>query len=98
MPSCDGPGGRYIHNGEIPGGFGHLLKLSNMSEVTLDDTTLGGKIVLSTSIPAALSAQPHFSVSQSESGFEKIMQAVSLRLEWPVIMQQLIITLSINTN
>lgn len=98
MPSCDGPGGRYIHNGKIPGGFGHLFKLDDMTEVTLDDTTLGGNIVLSTSVPAELSAQPHFSVSQSESGFEKIMQAVSLKLEWPAIKQELIITLSININ
>ena len=98
MPSCDGPGGRYIYNGKIPGGFGHLFKLNDMTEVTLDDTTLGGNIVLSTSAPVALSAQPHFSVSQSESGFEKIMQAVSLKLEWPINKQELMITLSINTS
>jgi len=98
MPSCDGLGGRYIHNGEIPGGFGHLFKLNDMTEIILDDTTLGGNIVLSTSIPVALFAQPHFSVSQSESGFEKIMQAVSLKLEWPIKKQELVITLSINTN
>ncbi len=98
MPSCDGPGGRYIHNGKIPGGFGHLFKVKDLTEVTLDDMTLGGNIVLSTSVPVALSAQPHFSVSQSESGFEKIMQAVSLKLEWPVTKQELMITLSINAN
>lgn len=98
MPSCDGPGGRYIHNGEIPGGFGHLFKLDDMTEIILDDTTLGGNIVLSTSVPAVMSAQPHFSVSQSESGFEKIMQAVSLKLEWPVKKQKLMITLRINMN
>ncbi len=98
MPSCDGPGGRYIHNGKIPGGFGHLFKLDDMTEITLDDTTLGGHIVLSASVPAVMSAQPHFSVSQSESGFEKIMQAVSLKLEWPVKKQQLVITLRINMN
>ena len=69
-----------------------------MTEITLDDTTLGGNIVLSTSAPVALSAQPHFSVSQSESGFEKIMQAVSLKLEWPIKKQELMITLSINTS
>ncbi|MDN5936450.1 MAG: DUF1926 domain-containing protein, partial [Nitrosospira sp.] len=28
MPSCDGWGGRYIHQGQIPGGFGQLLELS----------------------------------------------------------------------
>lgn len=98
MPSCDGPGGRYIHNGKIPGGFGHLLKLKDMTEITLDDMTLGGNITLNTSVPVALSAKPHFSVSQSESGFEKIMQAVSIKLKCPVIEQELMITLSINAN
>jgi hypothetical protein len=34
-------------------------------------------------LPCAFSSYPHFSVSQSEAGFEKIMQAVTLVLEWP---------------
>ena len=42
-------------------------------------------------------AHPHFSVSQSESGFEKIMQATTLILEWPVTAPELIVTLQINT-
>jgi hypothetical protein len=29
-----------------------------------------------------LHAEPHFTVSQSEAGFEKIMQAVTLVLTW----------------
>lgn len=96
MPSCDGVGGRYIYQGKIRGGFGELLELTGMTEMTLDDDTLGGSVVLKTSHPVTLSARPHFSVSQSESGFEKIMQATTLLLEWPVTTLELIITLEIN--
>ncbi len=96
MPSCDGMGGRYIYQGEIPGGFGQSLELTGLTEITLDDDTLNGNVVLKTSHPITLRTSPHFSVSQSESGFEKIMQAVTLRLEWPITRQELVITLEIN--
>ena len=96
MPSCDGMGGRYIYRGEIPGGFGQVLELAGLIEITLDDDTLGGSVVLKTSSPVTFIAQPHFSVSQSESGFEKIMQATTLLLEWPITAQELVITLEIN--
>ena len=97
MPSCDGMGGRFIYQGSIPGGFGQPLKLTKMTEIALDDDTLEGNIVLKTSLPVLFYAQPHFTVSQSESGFEKIMQAVKLILEWPITAQELVITLEINT-
>ena len=97
MPSCDGWSGRYIHQDQIPGGFGQLLELSAMTDITLDDDELGGSIALNVSSPAALRAQPYYSVSQSEGGFEKIMQAVTLKLEWPVIVGELIITLEFST-
>ena len=97
MPSCDGMGGRYIYRGEIPGGFGQVLELAGLTEITLDDDTLGGSVILKTSSPVTFSAQPHFSVSQSESGFEKIMQATTLLLEWPITALELVITLEINT-
>ena len=45
---------------------------------------LGGSLTLHTSHPVRLHATPHFSVSQSEAGFEKIMQAVTLTLTWPL--------------
>ncbi|MBX3616943.1 alpha-amylase/4-alpha-glucanotransferase domain-containing protein [Nitrosomonas sp.] len=98
MPSCDGMGGRYVYQGKIPGGFGQLLKLTGVTELMLDDDTLGGSVTLMTSHPVTLRAHPHFSVSQSESGFEKIMQAVTLLLEWPVSAPELIVTLEINTH
>lgn len=97
MPSCDGAGGRYIHRGQIPGGFGQLIELADLTEITLDDDTLGGNVVLKTSSPVTVAAYPHFSVSQSESGFEKIMQAVILLLKWPIIMPELVVTLEINS-
>ncbi len=96
MPSCDGVGGRYIHQGKVLGGFGQSLELTSMAEITLDDDTLGGNVVLQTSSPMTLSAQPHFTVSQSESGFEKIMQAVTLSLEWSQVAQGLTIIVQIN--
>lgn len=97
MPSCDGMGGRYIYEGEIPGGFGQPLKLAKMTQITLEDDTLKGNILLKISSPVIFYAQPHFTVSQSESGFEKIMQAVKLILEWPITADELVITLEINT-
>lgn len=96
MPSCDGMGGRYRHQNEILGGFGQWIELSNFTEMMLDDDTLGGHVILKTSLPVNFRAHPHFSVSQSESGFEKIMQAVTLQLEWPITAYELTITLTIH--
>ncbi|HEY6044634.1 MAG TPA: alpha-amylase/4-alpha-glucanotransferase domain-containing protein, partial [Nitrosospira sp.] len=50
---------------------------------------------LSVSSPALLHAQPYYSVSQSEGGFEKIMQAITLKLEWPVTVGELLVFLEI---
>ncbi len=97
MPSCDGVGGRYQVQRKVLGGLGETFNLNNLNEIVLDDDTLGGNVILKTSSPVTLSAYPHFSVSQSESGFEKIMQAVTLQLEWPITTQELVITLEINT-
>ena len=82
MPCCDGPAGRYLVNGEVPGGFGQTFTWSELKEVTLEDHYLGAAIRLQTNRPARIKAQPHFTVSQSEAGFEKIMQAVELTLTW----------------
>ena len=65
-----------------PGGFAQPLRLASMKELTLEDEVLGGAINLSCSVPCLLNTRPHFSVSQSEAGFEKIMQAVTLELSW----------------
>jgi 4-alpha-glucanotransferase len=82
MPCCDGPAGRYRVNGEIPGGFGQSFNWNDLKQLTLEDLYLGAAIKLETNRPARIRAQPHFTVSQSEAGFEKIMQAVELTLTW----------------
>jgi hypothetical protein len=85
MPSCDGFGGRYIlADGSIPGGFGQTLTLTGLSQITLADSELDGGAVHLTAVPPAptFSGQPHYTVSQSEAGFEKVMQAVCLTLRW----------------
>ena len=84
LPSCDGVGGRYIlADGSIPCGFGEVLEQDAVATITLDDRTLGGGIRLTMSPPAALRAQPHHTISQSEEGFERIMQAAAISLAWP---------------
>lgn len=95
MPSCDGPGGRFIVRGEPVSGFGQSLALENLTEITLDDDTLQGSILLKASLPVQFSAQPLFTVSQSEQGFEKIMQAVTLLLTWPIESEEVILSLTI---
>lgn len=82
MPSCDGFLGRYVFEGRVLGGFGQPLVLPAVSTLCLEDGVLGGTVELLTTAPAALSAAPHHTVSQSEEGFEKIMQALTLTLRW----------------
>lgn len=84
MPCCDGPAGRYVVNGEIPGGFGQSFTWNGLGELVLEDHYLQGAVALAMSPPAKVKAKPHFTVSQSEAGFEKIMQAVELTLTWEV--------------
>ncbi|HEX9180712.1 MAG TPA: alpha-amylase/4-alpha-glucanotransferase domain-containing protein, partial [Burkholderiales bacterium] len=82
MPSCDGPAGRYIVAGRIPGGFGQPLDEQDVRELLLDDEHLGGGIRVMAWPPARIRARPLHTVSQSEDGFEKIMQCAMLILEW----------------
>jgi hypothetical protein len=82
MPSCDGPAGRFRIGHKIVGGFGQPQEIDGLKEICLDDEVMGGSIMLSTSQPTSLRSWPHFSVSQSEAGFEKIMQAVTIVLSY----------------
>ena len=83
MPSCDGFLGRYmLADGSIPGGFGQALQLNAAAELRLEDGVLGGLVKIQTSISAEIHGRPQQTVSQSEAGFEKIMQAVELTLAW----------------
>jgi hypothetical protein len=60
------------------------LKLATARRLTLDDGVLGGGICVALDQSLAVTARPHRTVSQSEAGFEKIMQAVELVLSWPL--------------
>lgn len=89
IPCCDGPAGRYVVKGEdgnpqVPGGFGQSFTWNGLGELVLEDHYLKGALGLGITPPARVKAQPHFTVSQSEAGFEKIMQAVELTLTWEV--------------
>ena len=85
MPSCDGFLGRYIRaDGSIPCGFGQALDLAEASQLVLDDGILGGRIVLRCSLAAEIRCRPHQTVSQSEAGFEKIMQSADVQLCWTI--------------
>ena len=98
MPSCDGYSGRYVlADGSIPCGFGQALDLAVSQRLTLDDRVLGGGLVISASRPMDTKARPHYTVSQSEAGFEKIMQAACITLSWPIdaVSQELTISLEI---
>jgi len=95
MPSCDGPAGRFIYNNQIPGGFGQMLGFDVAKKLELQDEVLGGALLLHLSAPAQIQSRPHFTVSQSEAGFEKIMQAVTLILTWPLSQQMKELTVDI---
>lgn len=85
MPSCDGYAGRYVlEDGSAPCGFGQLLELPRVASLSLEDGVLGGAVVLGVSPAQPLTARPHHTVSQSEAGFEKIMQAAEILLAWPL--------------
>lgn len=97
MPSCDGPAGCFQVGGEVTGGFGQSHHYEQCAEIALLDEVLGGSLTLSASHPASVRSAPCFSVSQSEAGFEKIMQAVTLSLSWPIaeVKQGITITLQV---
>ena len=84
MPSCDGFAGRYVLRGEIPGGFGQALDAEEVTELVLDDRFMRGSVGILTSRPARVRARPLHTVSQSEDGFEKIMQCATVVLSWPL--------------
>lgn len=100
MPSCDGPAGYFKACEQVCGGFGQEHNLGDCSTVLLADEVLGGAVKLSFSHPAHINSAPCFSVSQSEAGFEKIMQALTVILSWrvPEPGQGLTITLQAGRN
>ncbi|WP_297481156.1 alpha-amylase/4-alpha-glucanotransferase domain-containing protein [Ferrovum sp.] len=95
MPSCDGPAGRFEFNGEIPGGFGQDIELNGVTQLVLRDEVLGGGVTVGCNMPCRVTSRPCHSVSQSEAGFEKIMQAVTLIFtDFSAPVQNLLMTLT----
>jgi hypothetical protein len=85
LPSCDGFGGRYmLENRDIPCGFGQALDIDRCKQLSLDDRELLGGLTLATSSPVAVRARPHYTVSRSEAGIEKIMQSACVTLCWTI--------------
>jgi hypothetical protein len=85
MPSCDGFLGRVVKGGgEILGGFGTATAIEVADAVTLEDGVLGGHLSIFTNVGARWRLAPVLSVSQSEAGFEKIMQALCVELAVPI--------------
>jgi alpha-amylase len=85
MPSCDGFLGRYVlADGSIPGGFGQEILITEANSLRLEDGVLGGNVSLHTNISAEICGRPQQTVSQSEAGFEKIMQSTELTLSWQI--------------
>jgi alpha-amylase/alpha-mannosidase (GH57 family) len=95
MPSCDGFLGRYLAGETVAGGLGEIHDWKDMSALTLEDGVLGGSIALRSDRPVQVLAAPHKTVSQSEDGFEKIMQAVTLRLRHRLADGPLRVTLTV---
>jgi hypothetical protein len=82
MPSCDGFLGRVRSDGLIAGGFGETLNHGIAAGIGLEDGVLRGAVTLAMQPPAIAATRPLHTVSQSEAGFEKIMQACVVTLAW----------------
>ncbi|HUW26344.1 MAG TPA: alpha-amylase/4-alpha-glucanotransferase domain-containing protein [Gallionella sp.] len=96
MPSCDGYAGRYVGpDNSVLGGFGKPLE-AEVTRLVMDDGVLGGHLILGASQTVLIHAAPYFTVSQSEAGFEKIMQAVEVIVQWPVGDQPVSLWLEVN--
>lgn len=88
MPSCDGPGGRLLVDDILQGGLGTPAQGSSASLFAIEDDVLQGRLELRMDRPVAWQVRPHWSISQSEAGFERIMQALILDLQWSVALGQ----------
>ncbi|MBL8533202.1 MAG: DUF1926 domain-containing protein [Betaproteobacteria bacterium] len=82
MPSCDGFLGRISRNGVVAGGFGEPMDHGSPAELLLEDGVLGGHVSVRAQPAARMTSAPLHTVSQSEAGFEKIMQALTTNLAW----------------
>ncbi len=87
MPSCDGPGGAFVADGDRLGGLADVLALDERSRLDLADSELGGGLRFEWAPAARVDTRPLYTVSQSESGFEKIMQASTIVTTWRVALE-----------
>ena len=87
MPSADGPGGRTTVEGTLIGGFGEKAHINRAATLALEDDALPGAIEIASTRHFSVGLAPLVTVSRSESGFEKIMQALSATLSWRVALQ-----------
>ena len=71
-------------SGEKIGQFGESQTLEEARSISLTDQWLGLQATLSTETPAKIWAYPVHAVSQSESGFELVHQAVCVQPSWIV--------------
>ncbi|WP_308387488.1 alpha-amylase/4-alpha-glucanotransferase domain-containing protein [Acidithiobacillus sp. AMEEHan] len=94
MPSCDGPAGCLSVDGAVVGGFAAELS-GTAQKFRLDDAVLGGSVEILLPGKTAWRAWPHRTVSQSEAGFEKIMQAWVLELTWSAFGEEFSASLQI---
>ncbi len=96
LPSCDGYGGRYVlADGSIPAGFGQPLAIEAMELLTLDDRALDGALRLECRPACRMAGAPLHTVSLSEGGFEKIMQAAVVELAFELKSDDETVTLSL---
>ena len=89
MPSADGPRGCFVVDGKRrPGRLAATLSARDVQRVSLRDSVLPGSLDLQISSPCRLRTSPLRTVSRSEFGFEKIMQASTLTLAWPIALDE----------
>jgi len=98
MPSCDGVAGRYVVAGEIVGGFGQAFDWASIDAVLLEDLFMRGSVALALQPPARVRVAPYHSVSQSEDGLERIMQAVTVEIAWSLATGDQAFTLTLRTD
>ena len=87
MPSADGPGGTFLVEGARHGHLATKLELHDARTLVLDDRELGGRVEVSVMPACELRAAPLVTVSRSESGYEKIVQATTLTLSWVIALE-----------
>jgi len=89
MPSADGPRGWYVVDGKRrSGGLAATIRSQAVKRISLRDAVLPGALDLEISRGCRLSTAPLWTVSRSESAYEKIMQAATLTLSWPVTLRE----------